>query len=245
MENNRRFGFSASTLRILAMVLMVLDHLWATVVPGNNWMTYVGRVAFPIFAFQAAEGYVHTSNFKKYAKRLLVFALISEIPFDLFYIGAPVFPFHQNVMFTLLLGLLLIRQLDPARRGSGWKNRIRRVALVWLILLASVIAFPDYGMRGVLTVAAFYVAGKLPGKCFWYLAALVGLNIVGFKGEMLLLPLFGRTVECPVQAFAVFAILPICLYNGRKGGGGKALQWGSYLFYPLHMLILYLVRALM
>ena len=240
----KRFGLSASTLRVLAVALMVLDHLWATVVPGNNWMTWVGRAAFPIFAFQAAEGYVHTSDFKKYAKRLLVFALISEIPFDLFYIGAPVFPFHQNVMFTLLLGLLLVRQIDPARRGSGWKGWLKRVALVWLIVMAAAITFPDYGLRGVLTVAAFYVAGKLPGKQLWYLAALIALNIVGFKGEMLLLPLFGQTVELPVQAFAVFAILPICLYNGRKGGGGKALQWGSYAFYPVHMLILYLVRTL-
>jgi len=239
----KRFGLSASALRVLALGLMVLDHLWASVIPGNNWMTWMGRMAFPIFAFQAAEGYVHTSDFKKYAKRLLLFALISEIPFNLFYIGAPVFPFHQNVMFTLLLGLLLIRQLDPARRGRGAGNFFKRCAVVWLILLASVITFPDYGMRGVLTVAAFYVAGKLPAKQLWYLVALIALNVVGFKGEVLLWPIGGSTLEVPVQAFAVFAILPICLYHGGKGGGGKALQWGSYAFYPLHMLLLWLVRT--
>lgn len=241
----KRFGISASVLRMLALALMLLDHLWASVIPGNNWMTWLGRLAFPIFAFQAAEGYVHTSDFKKYARRLLFFALIAEIPFNLFYIGAPIFPFHQNVMFTLLLGLLLIRQLDPARRGRGAGNFFKRCAIVCLILLVSVITFPDYGMRGVLTVAAFYVAGKLPVKQLWYLVALIALNVVGFKGEMLLWSIGSSTLEIPVQAFAVFAILPICLYNGRKGGGGKTLQYGSYAFYPLHMLLLYLIRALM
>jgi len=240
----KRFGLSASALRALAMTLMLLDHLWASVVPGNNWMTWVGRMAFPIFAFQAAEGYCHTSNYNKYIRRLLLFALLSEIPFNLFYIGAPVFPFHQNVMFTLLLGLLLVRQLDPARRGRGAGSFFKRCAIVWLILLVSVITFPDYGMRGVLTVAAFYVAGKLPMKQLWYLAALIGLNVVGFKGEMLPFMLGGMELHFPVQGFAVFAILPVCLYNGRKGGGGKALQYGSYVFYPAHMLALHLIRIL-
>ena len=64
--NKTKFGLTAAHLRILALVLMLLDHLWATVVPGNNWMTYVGRMAFPIFAFQAAEGYHHTHDFRGY-----------------------------------------------------------------------------------------------------------------------------------------------------------------------------------
>ena len=60
---------NSNTLKTLAMVLMLLDHLWATVIPGNQWMTCVGRLAFPIFAFMISEGYVHTSDFKKYAKK--------------------------------------------------------------------------------------------------------------------------------------------------------------------------------
>ena len=58
---SHRIGLSASTLRVLAMTFMLLDHMWATIVPGNNWMTYVGRLAFPIFAFQIVEGFYHTS----------------------------------------------------------------------------------------------------------------------------------------------------------------------------------------
>ena len=92
----RKFGLTAAHLRILALFLMLLDHLWGTVVPGNDWMTYVGRMAFPIFAFQAAEGYHHTHDFKGYCRRLAIFAAVSEIPFNLMIFSSPIFPFHQN-----------------------------------------------------------------------------------------------------------------------------------------------------
>ena len=88
------------TLKFLAMALMLCDHLWATVIPGNGWLTAVGRLAFPIFAFQIAQGFVHTRSVKKYLGRLFLWALISEIPFNLMYGGAVFYPFHQNVLFT-------------------------------------------------------------------------------------------------------------------------------------------------
>ena len=216
----RKFGLTAAHLRILALGLMLLDHLWATVVPGNNWMTYVGRMAFPIFAFQAAEGYHHTHDFKGYCKRLALFALVSEIPFNLMIFSSPIFPFHQNVMLTLLLGLLACRAWDQRKL---WK--------LALLLLAGVVTFPDYGVMGVLTVLMFHV---LRDWKWAQLLMLIAINWFGFEGQQLLL----GTMEVPVQAFAILAFLPIALYNGEKGRGGKALQYGSYIFYPLHMLIL-------
>ena len=109
---------NSNSLKILAMILMLLDHLWATIVPGNQWMTNIGRMAFPIFAFLIVEGFIHTSNFKKYLKRLFIFALISEIPFNLIYTGSWIFPFHQNVLFTLLLGLLCINEIDKMNKTT-------------------------------------------------------------------------------------------------------------------------------
>lgn len=218
--NKTKFGLTAAHLRILALVLMLLDHLWGTVVPGNNWMTYVGRMAFPIFAFQAAQGYHHTHDFKAYCKRLLIFAAVSEIPFNLMMMGSPIFPFHQNVMLTLLFGLLACRAYD----------RKRFLAMVGWICLGA-ITFCDYGSLGVVTVLIFHIFRE---QKLGQLLMLIAINFFGYEGQHLLL---GRA-EIPVQAFAILAIIPIFLYNGEKGKGGKALQYGSYLFYPLHMLIL-------
>lgn len=102
---SRYRDISTAALHIIAMLFMLMDHLWATLLPAQDWLTCVGRVAFPIFAFMTVEGYFHTHSFKKYAQRLLVFALLSEIPFDLMYGGTWFYPVHQNVIWTFLLGL--------------------------------------------------------------------------------------------------------------------------------------------
>ncbi len=100
-----RFDISSAGLHILAMTFMLLDHMWATVTPGQEWMTCVGRMAFPIFAFMIVEGYFHTHDLKKYLLRMVAFALISEVPFDLMYEGLAFYPYHQNVMWTFLIAL--------------------------------------------------------------------------------------------------------------------------------------------
>ena len=116
-------GLTSNMLRVIAVILMLSDHIWATYMSLGNWMTYIGRIAFPIFAFQIAEGFVHTSNFKKYALRLLGFALVTEIPFNLFYSSRWFNPYHQNVLFTLLLGLLAIYVLDNLKKN--FKGKIK------------------------------------------------------------------------------------------------------------------------
>lgn len=225
---NHKRPLNATALRILALALMLLDHMWATIIPGNDWMTYLGRLAFPIFAFQAAEGYDHTQNFSRYCRRLLVFGLISEIPFNLMVSGSPVFPFHQNVMFTLLLGLLACRAYDN-----------RKFWQLILIYLAAVFTFPDYNALGVMTVLMFHVfRGNKPVQ----LLAMIAINCFGYEGRMI--PLMGGAVEFPVQGFAVLALIPIWLYNGEKGPGGRAFQYAAYAFYPVHMLLLWLIRSL-
>ena len=234
-------GINANQLRVLAMFLMLLDHLWATLVPGNFWMTYLGRAAFPIFAFQISEGFFHSSDRRRYAKRLFLFALLSEVPFDLIYGGTVLYPFHQNVMFTLLLGLLACCAIDRARGERTARATLRGALSVAGILLLSLIGMVDYGWKGVMTVVAFYLLRDFPFAWLAQFVALMLLNIVLFKGQTI--PLLGW--DFPTQGFAVLSLLPIWLYNGRRGGGGKALQYAFYAFYPVHMLVLYLLFSIL
>ena len=236
-----RYGLDSTALRLLAILFMVLDHLWATVVPGNLWLTCVGRLAFPIFAFQLCEGYRHTGDFRRYRRRLLVFALLSEIPFNLFYAGSVIFPFHQNVLFTLLLGLLAMRQADMLRREEGIKKKSLRCLALLLILAGGVVLFPDYGLMGVMTVLCFFV---FRDHRLFQLAAMAVLNIFAFKGQTIPVSLGALAFDFPIQGFALLALPLIWLYNGEKGRGGKGLRLFWYIFYPLHMLALYFIQRI-
>lgn len=233
----KKLPLHAVYLRLLALALMLLDHMWATVIPGNDWMTFAGRLAFPIFAFQAAEGYFHTSDFKRYVKRLLVFAVISEIPLNLMMGSSVFYPFHQNVMFTLLLGLYGVRAIDRAKEHGGWAKAL---GVVLLVTAVGGLTFVDYGAQGVLTVIAFgalrHTKLEKPGQ----LAAMVLLHWVFMKGRVFLV----GGMEIPEQALAVLALIPIWLYNGEKGPRSKALQYGCYAFYPAHMVVLHLIRTI-
>ena len=206
-----KISLTAAQLRALALIFMFIDHAGRTLFPEQSWMLCLGRLAFPIFAFQTAEGYRHTRDWGRYCLRLAVFALISEIPFDLMVFGMIFHPVHQNVMFTLLLGLVACRVFD---RNRGW-------GLIPVFLAAALLR-PDYGIPGVALVLLFHIFREDKPAQLLFLAL---INCFGYG--------LGS-----IQSFAALAWIPISLYRGEKGRGGKALQYGSYIFYPLHMLIL-------
>ncbi len=235
-------GITANTLKAIAVLLMLSDHIWATAMSFGNWMTYIGRMAFPIFAFLIAEGFVHTSNFKKYTLRLLAFAVATEIPFNLFYSSRWFNPYHQNVLFTLLLGLLAIRVIDNLKKNHTPKSIGLSALWLALISIASVIGFVDYGFLGMITVVMFYLLRNFPFAWLCQLVAMVLINIVFFEGLVIPVEIFGHSFEIPTQGFAVFSLIPIWIYGGRKGRSNKILQYGFYAFYPVHMLILYLIK---
>lgn len=236
---------SSCGLHILAMVLMFCDHLWATVVPGNDWLTDIGRLAFPIFAFMTVEGYFHTRNLKKYVLRLFVFALISEIPFNLM-LGSRIFyPIHQNVLWTFLLGIAMIRWNEKAKNAPVWRRILRAASSVAVGFLVGTLTMVDYFGAGVLMVLTFYF---LRGRKWWQFAgqliALYYINTEILSGFSYQWELFGRTVWVVRQSFAVLALIPIWLYRGRQGHHSKAFRWLCYGFYPAHMLLLALIRML-
>lgn len=241
-ETRRIKGFlNANTLRLLAMIFMLIDHLWGTIVWGNLWMTCVGRLAFPIFAFLISEGFFHTHDLKAYMKRLFIFALLSEIPFDLMLNGTMFYPFDQNVLFTLLLGLWAISVLDKGRKDPTTKGRVLAIVKALGIWALSVVMMVDYGIIGVPTVLLFYLFRDFRGARLCQLAAMILLHGVIFDGQMLPITLGNFAFEFPVQAFAVFSLLLIWLYNGKKGRSSRVMQYAAYAFYPVHALVLYLI----
>ena len=162
-----RFDLSAAALHILAMALMLMDHLWATLLPAQEWLTCAGRVAFPIFAFMAVEGYFHTHDLKKYTLRLLLFALLSEIPFDLMYGGTWFYPVHQNVIWTLLLGILGVYLMETVRKKQKtWMYLLVSALVVAAGAVLGTLGMVDYYGAGVLTVFIFYF---FHGRKWWCL----------------------------------------------------------------------------
>lgn len=244
MTQEKRFGLSSTTLRFIAMAFMLLDHMWATLVPGNNWMTYIGRMAMPIFAFLIAEGYAHTRSVKNYKKRLFIFGLISEIPFNLMVSGSAFFIFHQNVMFTLLIGLYAIEAVERMKKNPSPGNLIKNVFILMGLSILATILFVDYNLMGVATVVLFHITRKAKLGKLWQFTGMFFLNIVWHKGLMIPITLGSLQFEFSTQGFALFSLLLIWLYNGRKGSSNKVVQYFGYAFYPLHMIVLYLIWRL-
>ncbi len=238
---------TATTLHLLAMVTMLCDHMGLTLFPGLLWMRCVGRIAFPIFAFLLVEGYFHTRSLPRYALRLLLFALLSEIPFDLMVSGRIYAPWSQNVLWTLLMGLGLIFLLEQVKRAKNlW---LRLLGVGFSVLLAAIlgeILSADYGSAGLFTILVFY--------CFrgrqWYhfLGQFLGLAYIHTRllsSHILILPVAGLSVPLPMQTLAALALIPLWLYRGNSGHKSKALRTVYYFFYPAHMFILSLLRVIL
>jgi len=241
-----KIEITSMALHIMAMVFMLCDHLWGTVVPGNDWLTCIGRLAFPIFAFLLVEGYYHTRDLKKYAIRLLIFALLSEIPFNLAIGGSLLYPIHQNVLWSLLISLALIHWNEKVKEKKKiWMRFAVGIASVILGCIAGLVTFADYYHAGILTALVFYFFRQrkwwcLVGQlfCLWY------INMEMLGGQEYVFRFLEKTWSFPWQGFALLALIPIWLYRGKQGYHSKILQYTYYAFYPMHLLILGVIRIL-
>ncbi|MBQ7903093.1 MAG: conjugal transfer protein TraX [Oscillospiraceae bacterium] len=244
MNKGKNIEITSAGLHIMAMVFMLCDHLWGTVVPGNDWLTCIGRISFPIFAFMIVEGYFHTGNLKKYVKRLFLFALISEIPFNLAMGSRLFYPVHQNVLWSFLMAIGFIHWNEKARKsGKKWKMALTAVISVILAYLLGIITMVDFYHAGVLTVLVFYFFRNRKWYnymaqfiCLWY----INMEILG--GYSYQLNILGQTYFVARQGFALLALIPIWLYRGRQGYHTKAFQHFCYWFYPVHLLVLGLLK---
>lgn len=251
MNTEKPFGgISGSTLKLIAIVTMFIDHFGATVlraitrhpaiVNHSFWSGFwqnmyncsrdIGRIAFPIFCFLLVEGFTHTRNVRKYASRMFLFALISEIPFDLALKGNWYFPGKQNVYFTLLIGLLTLIGLDWISRyyhtNTVMASQFKKI-LFTLISIAGCALFifigmklaaridTDYNYKGVLLIAVLYLTR-----------------------EMRLYQCFTGAIAVSWELPAPLGFIPVYLYNGTRG---LKMKYFFYWFYPIHLLFLHVI----
>ena len=237
MRKTARGGLlSGSVLKWLAIILMLIDHVGASLLEvfvlngyGNSplaglvqnqafwWrvdtvLRHVGRSAFPLFCFLLVEGAVHTRDIRRYCLRLSLFAVLSELPFDLALRNQIPWWSHQNVYLTLALGLLVI-WVFLRSAGREWRG----VLALGAAALAAELLHTDYGATGVLTIGILYLLrDNLP------LATAASVLVL--------------TVGSRMELYAIPAYLLMFLYNGERG---RQPKYFFYLFYPVHLLLLW------
>lgn len=230
-------GLTGAVLKTLALASMTIDHaaaallnrglfaagVWSDPLLQLYWLCRgVGRLAFPIYCFLLAEGFAHTSSRRAYAGRLFLFALLSEVPFDLAFHAAPFYPAYQNVFCTLLLGLLAVWALDANRAALRWAGPLGCV-------LAAELLHTDYGGFGVLLVLVFYLARADRARQ----SAAAGL---------LMLAQAARNAQW-LAALELVSLPLLSLYNGRRGR--VRAKGFFYWYYPAHLLAFWLLRRLL
>lgn len=198
------------------------DRLWSLV----YWLRLAGRIAFPAFCLLLVEGFVHTRSRGRYMGRLLLFALLSEVPYDLALFGRLLDMTGQNVMFSLAAGLAALWLLERAERAGGPGQGAAYALILGCVGAAAEFLRLDYGFAGILTMGVMYLGRDRR----WVRFAAVCL-LVFEAGSFAYLP------------GGIAAGLVVCLYDGRRGSG--RFKWLFYWFYPAHLLALGLACRLL
>ncbi len=246
-------GIPGSTLKIIAITTMFIDHIGAVIferiltangfylINMNDAQSFsdfmdkngtvfildtvfrlIGRLGFPIFCFLLIEGFLHTRNVWKYAFRLFLFAIVSEVPFDLAFRSSMFSIGYQNVFFTLLMGLLAITLIQMAEKKLSANKVLQYLLIVPITVVFMLIAGflrCDYGSMGVLTIVIMYLFRK---SRIWEMAG--GCAVL--------------TCMSLSEITAFIALIPVYKYNGERG---LNLKYIFYAFYPVHLLLLYLI----
>ena len=225
---------SSFALKMIACIFMFIDHTGQIFYNGNSILNIIGRLAFPIFAFQITEGYIHTKDIKKYLLRLLILALVSQIPFMIMLerVG-----FTINTIATLLFGLISITIYN--------KNKI--LGIISLIILGIIAEFAhfDGGICCIFIIFNFYVFKdkKIIMTVFYILlvTCLFGSYLIEYTKNDNELLYSVIKYYLPYYVTTLSAILLIYTYNNKKG---KKMKWFFYIFYPFHIILLLFIKYL-
>lgn len=204
---------------------MLIDHIcvafFSDVFFAGIIRDTIGRMAFPLFAFMLCDGFFHTKSKKNYLLNLFIFALISEVPYDLMFSGRIINIYDQNTIFTLFLSLLMLVIIDR------FEGRLYIQLLLAAVFCAiGYFSHIDYSFYGIASIAIIYFFKFIPPHLacgFSCLPLLVGYKASG----------------------AFLACIPLFFYNKLPGKKSPAIKYGFYLFYPVHLIIILLIRYLL
>lgn len=237
------FRLNGNALKVIAVITMAIDHIGAILIEHSilyfhgmleletllsidsvrlwyytdNILRTIGRLSFPLFCFLLVEGFLHTHDSKRYLKRLIAFAVISEVPFDLALVNQWFYPEYQNVYFTLAIGLITLMGLKKFEK--------RFIPQILIIISGCTFAFllkTDYDIIGILLISLLYLFHE---RKAWKIFL---SSIVMFY------------VSKSSYGISTLTLIPICLYNGEKGK--MNFKYFFYWFYPVHLLLLFLIR---
>ncbi len=246
---NKEQGLSGNALKMIACVFMFFDHMSQGVALNslgftpayvvNDWgipvlsglstagllamvATLAGRIAFPIFCFFLVQGILLSGDWKKQIQRLVIFAFIAEVPFDLGLFGQIFYWDHQNVLFELALGAATIVGMKRILDGDKKRKQLYAVLLfIAAAILAEVLKF-DYGFAGIVAMVLFYLA-------------------CNDRRRTMVMGIFAFLFEAPLYGTVYLSLPLIYQYNGKRGRGGR---WFFYIFYPAHLLALYIISLI-
>ena len=228
---------SSFLLKIIACFTMLLCHIPFVYPQYSVPLIYIGKISFPLYAFLISEGYVHTRNFSKYLTRLIVFGVISQIPAYLLFVGKSFNGLYLNIFFTLALGLLGIRIYDKIK-----SKYISIPLIILLAVIAELLKF-DYGAFGVLMIVCFYVFKR--NKLNMVLSQMFLMFILYMKKmSYYTFSLFNLQSILFQLLFSVITLAIILTYNGKKGKSSGKIKLMFYFFYPVHLIILDLLKFL-
>lgn len=228
----RRPRLSGATVKYIACATMLCDHTAVVFQPLLTTLAYevmrdIGRVAFPLFCLMLAEGAVHTHDWRRYAMRLVAVGLVSEVPFDMVAGGSPLEWSHQNVMWTLLIGLLCVRLAMWMWSQEQLPSLVRGAAIIGITTAGGAMATllrTDYDALGVLLIVVLWVLRSSPA------ARAAACTLVPALEPSELPGVLGSTVIA-------------YLYDGTRGRQPHPLLF--YAFYPVHLAVLALLGAML
>ncbi len=240
-ESSRRLSLSSNMLKLIAVAAMVCDHFCVAFITEEMvLLRYIGRIGFPIFCFLIAEGASKTRSVKRYLLRLIAFAFISEIPFDLMNHGEFIYLRYQNVFFTLAAGLFSVWMLQLLQKKGGAYPLLAVFPLL-IVTFCCVCLCTDYRTGGALSIFLFYLAlqnKKHPEIYYPLLIAAIFAPCISYSDY--LRKFFWNKNEMG----AVFALPFLLLYNGERGKV-KINKYVFYAFYPAHLLLFAIIKILL